>query len=115
MNSLPRYAPLISILALLVLVTIGGSALANNNSAPQVENQPATMSLDPTTPPASDQSASPTTATQESALPAPEPAPTQVPARQAPQPQPQAPPVPLNYQYYDDDWDDDSEDDWDDD
>ena len=54
MKSLPRFAPLIAILALLVLVAIGGSALANNTSTPEVDAETATVRLntgaDPGTP-----------------------------------------------------------------
>lgn len=115
MKSLPRFAPLITILALLVLVAIGGSALANNRATPNVESEPATVSQrsTPTTsayePPATEAPEEPTTQIQESPVQPPVPAPAQI---------PQAPQVPLNYQYYDDDWDDDDDDfddDWDDD
>ena len=112
MKSLPRFAPLITILALLVLVAIGGSALANNRATPNVESEPATVRQrsTPTTsayePPATEAPEEPTTQIQESPVQPPVPAPAQI---------TQAPQVPLNYQYYDDDWDDDDDDDFDDD
>lgn len=138
MNALPRFAPVIAILALLVLVAIGGSALANNTSTPQVDAETATVQMYQDDSPAagaesstekstssstSGESESPA-AQQLNEQPVPEPAP--VPA-QAPAPAPvpapvpaynPAPQVPLNYQYWgdDDDWDDDDyDDDWDDD
>ncbi|ANE03005.1 hypothetical protein [Corynebacterium crudilactis] len=136
MKTLPRFAPLITILALLVLVAIGGSALANNRSTPQVESEPATISQHPatstarsetqTTEPNADSQPGQDSARDDGHAPHPAPAPVQasVPA-QAPAPAPAptpayvppapAPQVPLNYQYYDDDWDDDDYDDWDDD
>lgn len=134
MKSLPRFAPLIAILALLVLVAIGGSALANNTSAPEVDAEIATVRLntssDQSTPPDQPSSqpmistAAPEPDTQRPAqVPAPSPdtapIPAQVPppaSNPVPAPVPQ---VPLNYQYWDDgdddDWDDYDDDDWDDD
>lgn len=131
MKSLPRFAPLIAILALLVLVAIGGSALANNTSAPEVDAETATVRLntgiDPSTP--RDQPSSRSMTSPEAPEPGTEgqasapaqpadtaPIPTQMPApayNPAPAPVPQ---VPLNYQYWDDDGDDDGDDndDWDD-
>ena len=140
MKSLPRFAPLIAILALLVLVAIGGSALANNTSTPEVDAETATVRLntgvDPSTPADQPSSRSMTSNAAsepdtEDQAPAPAhspdtaPIPAQVPApAYNPSPAP-APQVPLNYQYWDDDWDDDydwddydddgDDDDWDDD
>lgn len=135
MKSLPRFAPLIAILALLVLVAIGGSALANNTSAPEVDAETATVRLNtgigPGTPSDQLSSRSMTSpavpepdAESQAPLPAESPdtapIPAQVPApayNPAPAPAPQ---VPLNYQYWDDDgdddddWDDYDDDDWDD-
>lgn len=125
MKSLPRFAPLLTILVLLALVAIGGTALANNSSIPKVDAEPATIKLNPTTlsSAAPISSSAPALAAPSSATtpvdpaPAPPPAPQQaaVPPTSAPQPAP-TPQVPLNYQYYEDDWDDsgDDLDDWDD-
>lgn len=121
MKTLPRFAPLIAIVALFILVIIGGSALAHNNSTPQVESDPATMSQQPTSiiaDPADDQeTVSSSTSASETSTTSPASQESQPP--QAPQVS-QAPQVPLNYQYYDDapnysddDWDDDLDDDWD--
>ncbi|BAC17045.1 hypothetical protein HMPREF0290_2491 [Corynebacterium efficiens YS-314] len=128
MKSLPRFAPLIAILVLLVLVAIGGSALANNTSAPEVDAETATVRLntgsDPDLP--RDQPSSRSTTSPEAPEPDTErqasfpaqsadtaPIPDQVPApAYNPAPAP-APRVPLNYQYWEDD-DDDWDDDWDD-
>lgn len=129
MKSLPRFAPLIAILALLVLVAIGGSALANNTSAPEVDAETATVRLntgiDPGTPPDQPSSSSMTSpAAPEPAAEGQDPFPAQspntapIPAKVPapaynPVPAP-APQVPLNYQYWDDGDDDDDWDGWDD-
>lgn len=118
MKSLPRFAPLLTILVLLALVAIGGTALANNSSIPKVDAEPATIKLNPTTPSSAApiSSSAPALAAPSSATPpAPTPQQAAVPPASVPQPAPM-PQVPLNYQYYEDDWDDsgDDLDDWDD-
>ncbi|WP_257162269.1 hypothetical protein [Corynebacterium cystitidis] len=47
MASLRKFAPIIAIIALLVLVAIGGAALANNNQAPNVPEEAAHITLNP--------------------------------------------------------------------
>lgn len=139
MPALRRFAPLIAIVALLFLVAVGGAALANNNQTPDIDPRTATVNVGDDTrapettagdDPASSDSRPPEENTGDDAaddappqdpVPAQEPGPAPAPAP-APQPQPQhqapapAPQPPLNYQYYDDDWDDDDwdDDDWDD-
>lgn len=113
MKTLPRYAPLITILALLVLVAIGGSALANNRSTPNVESEPATITHTPISTTSVEEQ--PNTAPAETPPTTQEVHETPVQTPVSPPVQvPQPPQVPLNYQYYDDDdydgWDDDLDD-----
>ncbi len=128
MSAVKRYAPVLSIVGLLLLVAFGGGALANNQQSPQVAPADATIELSPAQGTATSQmerstepgSAAPDEPAEETggADPAPlVPAAPVQPAQPA-QPAPPQPPVAVHtYPDWDDDWDDDDEwdDDWDDD
>lgn len=124
MDTIRRFAPLLAILTLFVLIALGGAALANNNATPDIDPATATLNVEepsPTVPvPGTSRPTGEEPGTVDSAgglgeqpaVPTPVPAPLPAPA---PAPQP-----PLYYQDLDDgrddDWDDDDgDDDWDDD
>lgn len=122
MSAVKRYAPVLSIVGLLLLVAFGGGALANNQQAPQVAPADATIELSPAQGAATSQegrstepsSAAPEEPAQETgaADPAPQSA---APAQPAP---PQPPVAAHTYPDWDDDddeWDDEWDDDWDED
>ncbi|MDO5671111.1 MAG: hypothetical protein Q4G50_14065, partial [Corynebacterium sp.] len=50
MSTLQRFAPLLAILGLLVLVAAAGSVLANNSSAPNIDPAGATITRESSTP-----------------------------------------------------------------
>ncbi len=125
MSAVKRYAPVLSIVGLLLLVAFGGGALANNQQAPQVAPADATIELSPAQGTATSQterstdpgSVSADEPTEETGGADPAPPVPAAPAQPA-QPAPPQPPVAVHtYPDWDDDWDDDDEwgDDWDDD
>jgi hypothetical protein len=126
MSAVKRYAPVLAIVGLLLLVAFGGGALANNQQAPQVAPADATIELSPTQGTATSQAGRPTEpgsvapdeAAEETAVADPAPRAPAAPAQPAApvQPAPPQPPVAVHtYPDWDDDWDDDDDDEWDDD
>ncbi|MCJ7857583.1 hypothetical protein [Corynebacterium kalidii] len=136
-----RFLPLAGLLAVLFLVAVLGTALADNGAPPEVDSEPARATSQETTgdgerdAASSTSSTSPTSATSSSSPTSPT-SPGKRPDDVPPAPGTGAVPaepgagtprdLPLNYSPYapggtgtgtgwDDDWDDDGDDDWDDD